>query len=58
MTDESDEPKEKLAECSHCNTLVPERQLVRIYGKELCYSCMVAWFGEDDDEDEDEKPHT
>jgi formylmethanofuran dehydrogenase subunit E len=52
MADDPDEPSEPLVECAQCHTRVPERQLVRLYGKQLCYGCTAAWFGDDDDDDE------
>jgi hypothetical protein len=39
--------------CLQCHVLVPERQIVRLYGKQLCYGCAAAWFGDEDDPDEE-----
>jgi predicted CXXCH cytochrome family protein len=52
MTDDADddETPEPVVECLQCHTKVPERQLVRLYGKQLCYGCAAAWFGDDDDD--------
>jgi hypothetical protein len=54
MTEETDLQDEPLTDCLQCHTRVPERTIVRLYGKQLCYGCAGAWFGTDDDDDEDE----
>ena len=52
MNDDAAEEPEPLGECVQCHAQVPERQLVRMNGKQLCYGCVAIWF-DDDDEDED-----
>ena len=52
MTDhDGDDNAEPLIECLQCHARVPERQLVRLYGKQLCYGCAAAWFGGDDEDE-------
>ena len=51
--DDAAEEPEPLVECVQCRAQVPERQIVRMFGKRLCYGCVAAWFGDDDAEDED-----
>ena len=51
--DDAAEEPESLVECVQCHAQVPERQIVRMFGKRLCYGCAAAWFGEDEDEDAD-----
>jgi predicted CXXCH cytochrome family protein len=52
MTEEPEMEEEPLADCLQCHTRVPERTIVRMNGKQLCYGCAGAWFGTDDDEEE------
>ena len=53
MTEEPEIQDEPLADCLQCHTCVPERTIVRLNGKQLCYGCAGAWFGTDDDDDEE-----
>ena len=53
MTEEPESHDEPLADCLQCHTRVPERTIVRLNGKQLCYGCAGAWFGTDDDDDEE-----
>ena len=50
---DTQEPKEPMVPCLQCHVLVPERQIVRLYGKQLCWGCAAAWFGDEDDPDEE-----
>jgi predicted CXXCH cytochrome family protein len=52
MTEESELQNDPLIDCLQCHARVPERTIVRLNGKQLCYGCAGAWFGADDDDDE------
>jgi formylmethanofuran dehydrogenase subunit E len=48
FSSDEDGPTEPLSRCPMCHQQVPERHIVFLGGRQVCFCCASAWFAEDD----------
>ena len=48
---ESNTTPDRGAICQLCHRRVPEREIVFMGGRQLCFGCAAAWFDEDEEDE-------